>query len=548
MNDVYQQLVSYAASVWRKRWYIVALSWLVSGAGWTMVSNLPDQYQSNARIYVDMDTMLGPLMRGLAVEMNLFQQIDIMQRTLLSRPNLEKVVLMTDLDLKIDNEEEKEELLTKLRSKIKVRQQGRNLFNVAYEDTDPNLTKRIVQAVLQIFVEGNLGASRKDMDATRRFLDGQIREYERQLEAAEARLADFKRKNMGFLPGEGNYYSHLQKVRGALAQTQGQIAEGEMVRDELREQLASVPQFLELESDNIPLALASQGPISGGPESDTQLQILEMEKLIDALLARYTENHPDVVTARKRVETLQKQLAEEQNQEGPAGEADPLAQQTADLLQQGGKNVVPNPIYEKIKLQLVQQEAAIAALKRRGKDAAGAVEKWEKMAQLVPNVEAELQKLNRDYGIVKRGYEQLRQRQESARLARDLETKAQKIQFRVIDPPKVPIKPSGPNRPLFMSVVLLAGLGAGVAFAFLLSQISTTFPSAQRLRATFALPVVGSVTAIMSSFERRRRLRELVSFGTVLAALFGAYGMLLIVEMAGGDLVVQIKDAVGQFV
>jgi polysaccharide chain length determinant protein (PEP-CTERM system associated) len=211
--------------------------------------------------------------------------------------------------------------------------------------------------------------------------------------------------------------------------------------------------------------------------------------------------------------------------------------------------MVPNPVHEQVKLQLVQQEAAIAAFNRRAEKAREEVANWEKMAQLIPQVEAELVKLNRDYAIIKQGYEELRKRKESARLASDLETKAQKVQFRVIDPPKVPIKPSGPNRPLFLTVVLLAGIGAGIAFAFLLGQITTTFPSAQRLQAAFTLPVVGSVSAIFSPLEERRRTRELLGFGLVSACLLVAFvGLVAIEASIGSGIANTVKSFTGRIV
>lgn len=529
MNELYVQLLGYLTSIWRRRWYAIAISWLVCGAGWTMVAGLPDKYESQARVYVDMDTMLGPLMKGIAVQVNMFQQIDIMQRTLLSRPNLEKVILMTDLDLKIQSDGEKEALIEKLENSISIRQQGRNLFRVAYDDREPAITKRVVQAVLQIFVESNLGSSRKDMDSTRRFLSDQIKDYERQLELAENKLATFKRKNLGMLPGEGNYYSNMQAMRTQHKRTLGQMAEASTVRDELKQQLTSVPQFLELAGGMPEIALASSA--GDGPESDTQIRIFELQKVVDSLLTRYTAKHPDVATTIKRLEVLKKELAEERKAEfGPTEDA-PVEEQAAE----GGKNVVPNPVYEQVKIQLVQQEAAIAAFKRRAEKEGVEVKKWEQMAGRVPQVEAELSRLSRDYEIVKKGYEELRQRQESARLASDMETKAQKVQFRIVDPPKLPLKPSGPNRPLFMAVVLVAGLGAGLAFAFLLGQINSTFQTVQRLRQTFALPVLGCVTAITSVGERRRRRRELLGFGLVAASLIVAFGGLLMVEVLGAN-------------
>jgi len=533
MNDVFVQIASYVGGIWSRRWYMLAVAWVVCGAGWTVVASLPDRYESSARIYVDMDTMLGPLMKGIAVQVNLFQQIDIMRRTLLSRPNLEKIILMTDLDLTVKNDEDKERLINAMTSKINIVQEGKNLFQISYTDEQRDLTKRVVQSVMQIFVEGNLGASRKDMETTRRFLEGQIKSYEKQLVEAEDRLAKFKRQNMGLLPGVGNYYQHMQDMRQKLADTEAQVGEAAMIRDELRTQLKEVPKFLEVAEDN-----TGAGPGSAGPESDLQIRILDLQQTIDTLLSHYTEHHPDVVSAKRRLAALQKQLDEENqmaiSQSTPDGE-----NQTA----RPGKKMVSNPVYEQIKLQLVQQEGVIAALKNRSEQTRKDVEKWAGLAKLVPQVEAELAQLNRDYDIVRKGYQEIRQRQESAKLASEMETKAQKVQFRIVDPPKLPVKPSGPNRPLLFGGILGAGIAAGIAFAFLLSQVNTTFSSIQRLRSTFTLPVLGRISAIVSVQEKRARFRELLGFSLVSLFLLLACGGLVGIEIIGaGNVLGKIKE------
>ena len=457
MNDVYLQLINFLSGIWRRRWYVIAVSWLICGAGWTVVASLPDRYESSTRIYVDMDTMLGPLMKGIAVEMNLFQQIDIMRRTLLSRPNLEKIILMTDLDLTLKNDEDKEKLIEEMTAKIDVKQQGRNLF---------------------------------------------------------------------------------QEIRQKKAGTEAQIGEATMIRDELRSQLKDVPQFLEVAKES---NFSAPGSGQIGPDTDLHVRILELQQVMDSLLTRFTDNHPDVLSTKRRLEALQKQLQDQQQVStvagpGEAGAGDKPAEAAA------GKKLVSNPVYEQVKLQLVQQEGIIAALKNRVAQQAKDEEKWSKVAKLVPQVEAQLAQLDRDYEIVKKGYEQLRQRQESAKLARDLETKAQKIQFRIIDPPKLPAKPSGPNRPLLFAVVLVAGLVVGAAFAFLLSQINTTFSTVQRLRSTFTLPVLGKISAIVSAKERRHRRRELLGFSMVCVCLLIAFGGLVGMEMFGtGQLIGKIK-------
>jgi polysaccharide chain length determinant protein (PEP-CTERM system associated) len=533
MNEAYQQILGYVVGVWRRRWYVIAIAWLICGAGWTMVASLPDKYESTARIYVDMDTMLGPLMRGLAVEMNLAQQIDLMQRTVFSRPNLEKISMLTDLDLRVTTPEEKDKMLDGLGKKLQLVQQGRNLFKVTYEDTDRQLTKRVVQAVLQIFVEGNLGASRKDMDTTRKFLADQLADYEKQLVDAESRLADFKRQNMGLMPGDRGYHEHLTTVSGDVERTQAYLDEANRVRDTLQQQLAEVPQYFtpvqSSGSQPAPMAMAS-GPQDAplGPESDTALRIFEMQKSIDSLLMRYTENHPDVIVLKKKIEEL-KQQQKKETEERMKAQTDDVP--IAPIASSGSDEKIPNPLYEQIKLQLVKQESIVAALKQRVESRKEELVKWQQMANTAPQVEAELARLTRDYDIIRKGYQELRARQESAKLARDLETKAQKVQFRIIDPPLVPIKPSGPNRPTYLSGVLIGGIAAGLAFAFLLAQVNSTFSTVQALRATFQLPVVGSVTAIHPPGHKWRRKRELFSFVVVCLGLVAAYGGLTAVEM-----------------
>jgi polysaccharide chain length determinant protein (PEP-CTERM system associated) len=525
--------LSYLRGVWHKRWYAIAIAWLFSGAGWAFVANLPDKYESTARIYVDMDTMLSPLMKGLAVEMNLYQQIAVMQRTLLSRPNLEKVVLMTDMDLAVRNDEQKEALFISLRKRISIAQQGRglNLYKISFEDTDPGQAKRVVQAILQIFVEGNIGASRKDMDATRRFIDDQLREYERQLNESESRLADFKRKNMGFLPGEGNFYSELEQKRAKVATTEALLREAKSVNGVLRNQVQTIPQFLEVASGNDFAGGGASGP-GPGPGTDTQLRIMEMEAAIDSLLTRYTEKHPDVVVAKKRLASLQNSFEKEQEKEMSFLGSEGTDNATPQTIK------VPNPVYEKLKVQLVQAEAGMAAIISRLENEKKQVEKWLQLANLVPQVEVELARLTRDSTLVKKNYDQLRSRKESAKMARELETKAQKVQFRIIDPPKIPVKPTGPNRPLFMSVVLLAGMVGGLAFAFLLSQINTAISTVDALRSKFSFPVLGSITAITSLQERRRRLRELSGFAVMGASLLFAYLGLMAIQHFGADTIV----------
>ena len=533
MNQIYAEVLSYLRIVWRNRWVVLLTAWIGSVLGWAVVATVPDRYESSARVYIDTDSMLQPLMQGIAVQMDVFQRVDIVKRTLFSRPNLEKVMLMTDLDLEVETPEDKERVLKTLGERVKLRQEGLNLFGVAYQDPDPELARKVVQSVLSIFVETNLGATRTDMDETQVFLASQVDDYSRQLAEAEQRLADFKLENMGLLPGDGDYYSNVEGARSRLRATREALAEAETVRNLLQTQLAAIPEFHE-----VPAATSygggGFGPSAGfGPPSNIDVRILGLESEIDQLLLRYTEEHPDVVSARRLLESLRAQKAAEDE-----ALAAMLAEQAAALTEGPTTefNAIPNPVYQQLQVQLVNQESLIATLKRRAVAEEEAVAAWQERANTVPRIEAQLKDLTRDYDLIRGKYAELRERQEAARLAEELETKTNKVQFRIVDPPQVPITPIGPNRPLMLGGVFGGALGAGVGLAVLLGMLKGSFADTTRLRAAFPMPILGSVSAVLSVADRRRHAFALAVYGVVAIGLFSTFGGLLLLETLGGAL------------
>jgi hypothetical protein len=148
----------------------------------------------------------------------------------------------------------------------------------------------------------------------------------------------------------------------------------------------------------------------------------------------------------------------------------------------------------------------------------------------VPGVAAEMSRLDRDYTVIKRNYDELLSRREAARIGQDLETQTKSVQFRLVDPPEVPAKPSGPNRPLFVSIVFVAGLLVGCVFAFFMSQLDTTMRHVEQVRASFKLPILGGVSMIQSAWAMRRRRIEAASFGLACLSLLGAFLGLLSIE------------------
>jgi len=511
MNIILSQLVM----AWRWRWPGLALAWIVCLGGWTAVALMPNRFESTARIFVDTDTLLKPLMGSLVVDFDIARQIDIMQRTLMSRPNLESVLRMADLDITVATPEERENLLKNLEKNVQLRSQGKNLFQVAYQDRDADLAKRVVQSLLTIFVESNLGNNRKDMEQARRFIESQILQYERQLKAAEDRLAQFKQQNQAYMAAGGNFAGAMEAARTQVAEMKRQLDDATVRRASLTKDLASTPQFLEV---NMAPAVVFQG--GGKPLTPLGQRVSELEKNLDALLLRYTPQHPDVVSTKKMLDALKVDLAKEDAAAAQADAKGPVKGGSG----RSSTQQISNPVYEQTRVKLVDLESTVQSMERRYADQKEQVVRLEERAKLAPEVEAQFSSLDRDYKVIKSNYDNLLARREAARMSAEMDAKADKVQFRVIDPPTAPLKPSSPNRPVLVSGVLAAGLAAAGGLAFLLLQLNDSFMSPRQLKDAFNLPILGSVTVVTDGRYRRRQALHGLAFASMLGALAIGYG------------------------
>jgi polysaccharide chain length determinant protein (PEP-CTERM system associated) len=515
MNSILSHLVM----AWRWRWPALALAWAICLGGWIAVALLPNRFQSSARIYVDTDTVLSPLMKTIAVELDVGRQVDVMQRTLLSRPNLESVLRMADLDITVSTPEEREKLIKALEKDVVIRAQGKNLFLVSYQNRDTELAKRVVQSLLTIFVESNLGNNRKDMEQARRFIESQILQYERQLKAAEDRFAQFKQQNQAYLSSGGSFGSMLEQARTQLAETKRALDDAVVRRAAMSKELANTSQFLEVQQ-----AAAVYVDQSVRSLSPLAQRVTEMEKNLDALLLRFTPQHPDVIQSRKMLEQLRGQLAQEESEGGDKSGTRRGGGGRAARGGGGQTNQISNPVYEQTRLKLVDLESSVQSLERRYNDQKEVLVRQEERAKLAPEVEAQAAALDRDYKVIKKNYDDLLARREAARLSQEMDTKADKVQFRIIDPPTAPVNPTSPNRPVLVSAVLAGGIGAAGALAFLLMQLSDSFMSPRQVRDAFNLPILGSVSIVINGSARRRKVLHGMAFASVLGALVAGYG------------------------
>ncbi|SFP44819.1 polysaccharide chain length determinant protein, PEP-CTERM locus subfamily [Nitrosomonas cryotolerans] len=507
MEELITQLYVYLKGIWKYRWVSMIIAWIIAITGWVTVINLPDSYQSSARIYVDTQNILRPLMAGMTVSPNLQQQISIISRTLISRPNVERIIRMVDLDIKIVKEAEKERLVAELMKEIKLGAAtgGDNIFTISYDNKDPFLAKDIVQSLLTIFVEEGLDGKKDDSSSALRFIDQQIAAYEERLVTAENALANFKQRNIGLLPGQGgDYYSQLSMATDELKKAHLALKEAEKARDAIRKQISGDEPVLMLD----PSSLAPESIVN--PELDARIRVLKEN--LDTLRLNYTELHPDIISTNRLISQLEEQKRE----------ALRLALPGNDF----GKNY--SPMLQQLNVALTDAEAIVASMNARVEEYTARYSQLKSMSKAIPEVEAEFTQLNRDYHVNKANYEKLLERRVSAEMSGELTSNSGLLSFKIIDPPKVPEIPTGPDRTKLFTFVFLGALLVGVGVAFIISQIRPAFHSSNDLREVTGITVLGAIPMVWTDQQKLKSRNRLYIFGFSLLFLSILYMVLIL--------------------
>jgi polysaccharide chain length determinant protein (PEP-CTERM system associated) len=372
-----------------------------------------------------------------------------------------------------------------------------------------------VQSLVSIFVESGIGASRKDADSAKLFINDQIKAYQTKLEEAEARLKEFRLRNLDLQGGDGkDTAARISELSNQLEKAKLDLREAENSRDAAKAAMAAE----KAQSTSTTNSLLQESSIAvATPEIDAR--IAEQKRQLDNLLQRYTEQHPDVLTARRLIRDLEEQRRKEM-----------VELRRAAMAVAAATPAVPSANSSTLAIQelnrvLATSEVQVAALKARVGEYTARYNQARAALRTAPQLEAEAAQLNRDYAIHKKNYEDLVARRESAAISGDLDVASGMAEFRLIDPPRVSPKPVSPNRMLLLPAALLASLAAGLVTAFVASQLRPVFHDVSDLSSKLGLPVLGVISTILSEADLRRRRMDLMRFVAASGGLVVSFGM-----------------------
>jgi polysaccharide chain length determinant protein (PEP-CTERM system associated) len=519
MKEVLQKVLDQVRAVWRFRTQAVLVAWIAGLVLILIVMAWPDSYRATARVYVDTSTALRPLLQGLAVEQDIEARMNIVREQMLGADKLERVALAARMYEPNADEKTKAAVHSALADKVIIdttlptsarrdrAPTADRIFSITYENADRQKALIVVDTLLKALVDDTQGSTTAGSEDAREFLRAQISDYEKRLGEAESRLAEFKKGNVGLVPGtsQSDFFSRLQTemTESKKAETALQLATRR--RAELQRQLRSEQPFTTAIAVGAP-----RGP-NGSGAVDTASRIAETQARLDELLVRFTDRHPEVLAAREQLDALRTRQKAELD-----------AFRRGDAAAVASSGLSANPVYQSIQLQMNQTEVEIATLSGELDNHRRTEADLRRLLSTAPQVEAEFARLTRDYDVNKAQYTSLLERLEKAKISDDA-SQTGMAKFDVIEPPNSNTKPASPNRPVLLVVALMFSGAVGLGVAWLLSQLKPVFTSAASLAELTGLPVLGVVSQARRpehNTEMRARLFKLAGAAAGLLVVF----------------------------
>jgi len=494
MQEQLYEILSYLKGALKYKWVAIIIAWVICLSGWLYVSAMPNKYSSQAKVHVETRTMLRPLLSGMTVESDVRGLLRVMQQLMFTKGNLEQIIKLSDLGSTVKTAREQENLLENMKKDIRINGGADDMFVIQYEATNPDVAKNVVQAVLTVFSEQTQLSTIGNVDSAQRFIDEQIQEYEMRLRNGEKARENFKRANLGLLPGQGgDQINQIQQMTTILEESKLVLKEALSKKEALTKQLAEANDGAEA-SEML------------SPPDDPQ--VAELKQKREELLIKYTEKHPTVVYMDKTIKELIKHNEEKQ----------------AMLAKSGGidTKVITNPYVQSIQVALNQVNAEIASINSRVDIHQKRLQKAQDELNTRLSIETEIENLNRDYDTIKGNYQRLLASKEQASMSEKVDNRAEALKFKIADAPNTPLQPSGPKRKLLFSGVLIAGIIGGLAIALLLYLIRPTIMSISQLRQVTGLPVLGSVTMKTNILQSEKNKKEVLRYS------FATLGLVLI--------------------
>jgi len=520
----------------KRRVYSIILPFLiVLLGGMAFVLRADRVYQAETLILVEPQKVPESLVQPI-VQQEIEDQLRTITQQVTSRTNLESIIqeygLYAGTDLRLESK------VRQCRESIGVDvgntgSRGRSTssvtFGISFRHTNPETARDVTNALASKFISENLRTRESQALGTSDFLSDEVESVRRRLEKKEEALKEFRMQNMGAMPDQlDTNLSMLERMQSQLEQLNDSLMAAQSRKLAIQEQIAQQERIAEQAASFSGAGLGEPG--KNEPMSP-EMQLAVLQKELEDLQMRYTENHPDVRRLQRRVEKLEAQMEQGAVEEGEADQAGEAsnAESARPIRSVAGRFSSPGdllrPQLEQINYEIRTTQAEIARTKER-------IDLYQRRVEETPRIEQQALTLKRDYDNLRDLYDSLLDRKLEAEIAVSMEKKQKGEQFRILDPAKTPEIPVEPDvrRILLLTLAIALGLGGGVGY--LREMTDRSYKAPQEAREHLGLPILISLPYVFTEMEKRSQKRRAWLKATGVAAGFAiaAAGILLTSE------------------
>jgi polysaccharide chain length determinant protein (PEP-CTERM system associated) len=467
-----------AKRVFRRYWWILPISTVIlTSVGLVLVKVLPKRYTSQTMVLVEDPSVSSKYVEPVVTD-DLNHRLATMQQQILSRTRLEPIINKFNLYSEDRQNVHIDDLVERLRGAITIKpveaMQGTGAhqlpgFFISATFDNPQLAQQVCTEITSMFLAQNAREAEGKGEATTKFLGEQLAEAKSKLDEQDAKLAQFKRQNLGSLPDE------VQTNLSMLMAMNSQLEASTQALNQAQRDKAFNESMLAQEDGNW------KARQTGGQSPDSaDQQLSALQDQLTTLLSKYTPDHPDVIKAKTQIAELQKRLSNPQATPAPnpsAGMHEPPQMQT-------------------LRAKLKQDDLNIAGLQKQQGQIQAQIRQLQGHVQATPLVEQQFKEMTRNYQTALDFYNELLKKSQNSAMSTSLFHEQDGEQFRIYDPPSLPEKPSFPNKAYFVGGGFAGGLAVGVGILFLLALLDQTIHTERDAENYLKLPVLTVVPTL----------------------------------------------------
>jgi len=490
----------------RRRWLLIIPFCFSMLAGIYSALTLPRIYAASTLILVQPQRVPTAYVRSI-VSTDIESRISTISQQIMSRTNIEKIIdqfkIFSDPKYeKMFREDKIENMRTRISVHVSKARRGADAFTIEFKGQKPQMVMRVANTLATYFIDENLKVREAQAIGTSNFLDAEMESIKKVLEQKEKAGREYRQRFMGGLPEQlDTNLRILDRLQENIAKKQEALGEARSRHMLLERQFA----------DDKKLQASAKPTAAGGaiPETQTQdaLKLQQHKSMLEDLLTKYTDQHPDIIRTRKLIRDLEKKTIAQKSSLKPVSnqsQSDPRSGVSE-------KRNVQELSIEEVKAEIRKLQDEMSVLKQQ-------VNLYQKRIEEAPKREQELLSLNRDYNNIQSAYNTMLNRKLEAGIAVNMEKKQKGEQFQVLDPAKLPEKPVEPDMKKLFMLFVLAGLGIGAGLTFVLEYLDTSFRDPKEIQTVIGLPTLAMISRIYMPGEKK--LARLNLLGSILSAIF----------------------------